>query len=74
VASVLQSTAVKNVVPILSSRVEKAFLCLAAILNLRNTWVLFITVSCEKFSVYEGHKRCSFFQEVSFKIRSNQPV
>jgi hypothetical protein len=50
VASVLRSAAVK-----------KVFLCLAAILNLRNARVLFIMVSCEKFLVYEGYKRCLFF-------------
>jgi hypothetical protein len=49
VASVLRSASVKKVVPILSTRVEKVFLCLAAILNLRNVCVLFIMVSCEKF-------------------------
>jgi 3-deoxy-D-manno-octulosonic-acid transferase len=42
VASVLRSAAVKKVVPVLSTRVEKVFLCLAAILNLRNARVLFI--------------------------------
>jgi hypothetical protein len=42
VASVLRSTAVKKVVPILITRVEKAFVCLAAILNVRNVRVLFI--------------------------------
>jgi 3-deoxy-D-manno-octulosonic-acid transferase len=42
VASILRSAAVKKVVPILSTRVEKEFLCLAAILNLRNARVLFI--------------------------------
>jgi hypothetical protein len=41
-ASVLRSAAVKKVVPILNTRVEKAFLCLAAILNVRNARVLFI--------------------------------
>jgi hypothetical protein len=61
VASVLRSAAVKKVFPILSIRVEKLFLCLSAILNLRNACVLFEMVSCEKFSVYEGYKRCSFF-------------
>jgi hypothetical protein len=61
VASVLRSAAVKKVVPILNTRVEKVFLCLAAILNLRNARVLFIMVSCEKFSVYEGYQICSFF-------------
>jgi hypothetical protein len=61
VASGFRSAAVKKVVPILSTRVEKVFLCLAAILNLRNDRVLFIMASCEKFSVYEGYQRCSFF-------------
>jgi hypothetical protein len=42
VVSVLRSAAVKKVVPILSTRVEKVFLCLAAILNFRNARVLFI--------------------------------
>jgi hypothetical protein len=42
VASVLRSASVKKVVPILSTIVEKVFLCLAAILNLRNVRVLFI--------------------------------
>jgi hypothetical protein len=42
VASVLRSAAVKKVVPISSTRVEKVFICLAAILNLRNARVLFI--------------------------------
>jgi hypothetical protein len=61
VASVLRSAAVKKVVQILSTIVEKVLLCLAAILNLRNDRVLFIMVSCEKFSVYEGYKICSFY-------------
>jgi hypothetical protein len=61
VASVLRSAAVNKVVQILSTRVEKVFLCLAAILNLRNARVLFIMVSCEKFSVYEGYQRRLFF-------------
>jgi hypothetical protein len=42
VASVLRSAAVKKIVPLLSTRVERIFLCLAAILNLRNARVLFI--------------------------------
>jgi hypothetical protein len=61
VASVLRSAAVKKVVPILSIRIEKVFLCLAAILILRNAGVVFIKTSCEKFSDYEGYQRCSFF-------------
>jgi hypothetical protein len=43
VASVLRSVAIKKVVPILSTRAEKIFLCLVAILILRNARVLFIT-------------------------------
>jgi hypothetical protein len=35
VASVLQSAAVKKIVPILSTRVERIFVYLAAILNLK---------------------------------------
>jgi hypothetical protein len=42
VASVLRSAAVKKLVPILSTRVEKVLLCLAAIVNLINARVLFI--------------------------------
>jgi hypothetical protein len=61
VASVLRSAAVNKVVPILSTRVERVFLCLAAILNLRNARVLFIMASCEKLPVCEVYQRCSFF-------------
>jgi hypothetical protein len=64
VAPVLRSAAVKKVVPILSTRVEKVFLCLAASLNLRNARVLFIMAKrhpVKKFSVYKGYQRCSFF-------------
>jgi hypothetical protein len=78
VASVLRSAAVKKVVPILSTRVKKLFLCLAAILNLRNARVLFIMakrhpVRNSQFikAIRDVH---SFFQEESFKIISNQPV
>jgi hypothetical protein len=42
VASILRSAAVKEIVPILSTRVERIFLCLTAILHLRNACVLFI--------------------------------
>jgi hypothetical protein len=78
VASFLRSAAVKKVVPILSTRVEKVFLCLAAILNLRNARVLFIMA--KRHPVRDSHFMKairdvhSFFQEESFKIRSNQPV
>jgi hypothetical protein len=78
VASVLRSAAVKKVVPILSTRVEKVFLYLAAILNFRNARVLFIMAkrypvrnSQFKKAIKDVH---SFFQEESFKIRNNQPV
>jgi hypothetical protein len=77
VASVLRSAAVKKVVPILSIRVEKVFLCLAAILNLRNARVLFIMVERHPVRNSQFMKVIrdvhSFFQEESFKIRSNQP-
>jgi 3-deoxy-D-manno-octulosonic-acid transferase len=71
-ASVLRSAAVKKVVLILSTTVEKVFLCLAAILNLRNARVLFIMakrhpVRNSQFmkAIRDAH---SFFQEESFKI------
>jgi hypothetical protein len=78
VASVLRSAAVKKVVPPLSTRVERMFLCLAAILNLRNARVLYIMAErhpvrrsqCMK-AIRDVH---SFFQEESFKIRNNQPI
>jgi hypothetical protein len=77
-ASVLRSAAVKKVVPILSTRVERIFLCLTAILNLRNARVLFIMAkrhpvrnSQFTMAIRDVH---SFFQEESFKIRNNQPV
>jgi hypothetical protein len=78
VAYVLRNAAVKKVVPILSTRVERIFLCLAAILNVGNKRVLFIMdkrhpVRNSQFmkAIRDIH---SFFQEESFKIRSNQPV
>jgi hypothetical protein len=57
VSSVLRSTAVKKVVPILSTSVEIAFLCLAAILNLRNARALFIMAKRHPMrnSVYESY-------------------
>jgi hypothetical protein len=78
VASVSQSAAVKKVVPILSTSVEKVFLSLAAILNVRNACVLFITA--KRHPVRNSHFLKAirdvhpFFQEESFKIRNNQPV
>jgi hypothetical protein len=78
VASVLRSSAVKKIVPLLSTRVERIFLCLAAILTLRNARVLFIMakrhpVRTSQFmkAMIDAH---SYFQEESFKIRNNQPV
>jgi hypothetical protein len=57
VSSVLRSTAVKKVVPILSTSVEIAFLCLAAILNLRNARALIIMAKRHPMrnSVYESY-------------------
>jgi hypothetical protein len=78
VTSVLRSAAVKKVVPILSTRVEKVFLCFAAILNLRNVRVLF--VMAKRHPVRNSHFMKairdvhSFFQEESFNIRNIQPV
>jgi hypothetical protein len=78
VASVLWSAAVKKVVPILSTIVEKVFLCLAAILNLRNARVLFIMSKRHPVRNSQFIKVIrdvnSFFQEESFNIRNNQPV
>jgi hypothetical protein len=66
---------VKKIVPLLSTRI---FLCLAAILNLRNARVLFImakrhSVRNSQFmkAIRDVH---SFFQEERFKIRNNQQV
>jgi hypothetical protein len=78
VASVLRSAAVKKIVPILSTRVKKVFLCLADILNLRNVRVLFIMAKTHPVRNSQFMKVVrdvhSFFQEESFKIRNNQPV
>jgi hypothetical protein len=78
VASVLRSATAKKIVPPLSTRVKRIFICLAAILNLRNTSVLFIIsnrhpVRNSKFmkAIRDVH---SYFQEESFKIRNNQQV
>jgi hypothetical protein len=78
VASVLRSAAVKKVVPILSTIVEKVFFCIAAILNVRNARVLFIMAkrhpvrNSQFMKVIRGVH--SFCQDESFIIRSNQPV
>jgi hypothetical protein len=77
-ASVLRGSAVKKIVPLLSTRVEKVFLCLAAILNLRNARVLFIMAKRHPVRNSQFMKPIrdvhSFFQEESFKIRNNQQV
>jgi 3-deoxy-D-manno-octulosonic-acid transferase len=77
-ASILLSAAVKKVVPILSTRVEKVFLCLAAIYNLRNARVLFIMAKRHPVRNSQFMKAIrdvhSLFQKESFKIRNNQPV
>jgi hypothetical protein len=78
VASVLRSVAVKKIVPILSTRVERIFLSLAAILNLGNTHVMFIMAKRHPVRNSQFMKAIrdvqSFFQEESFKIRNNQQV
>jgi hypothetical protein len=77
-ASVLQSAAVKKVVPILSTRDERIFLCLAAILNLRNARVLFITAKRHPVRNSQFMKAIrdvhSLFQEESFNIRNEQQL
>jgi hypothetical protein len=77
VAYVLGSAAVKKVVPILSTKVEKVFLCLAAILNLRNARVLFIMANRHPVRNSQFMKAIrdvhSLFQEESFNI-NNQLV
>jgi hypothetical protein len=78
VASVLRCAAAKKAVPILSTIVEKVFLCLAAILNLGNARVLFIMAKRHPVINSQFIKAVryvhSFFQEESFNIISNQPV
>jgi hypothetical protein len=78
VASVLRSATVKKIVPLLSTRVEKVFLCLAAILSLRNARVLFILAKRHPVRNSQFMKVIrdvhSFFQEESFNIRNNQQV
>jgi hypothetical protein len=78
VASVLRSAAVRKIVPLLSTRVPRIFLCLAAILNLRNARVLFIMAKRHPVRNSQFMKAIrdvhSFFQEESFKIRNIQQV
>jgi hypothetical protein len=76
VSSVLRSAEVKKIVPLLSTRVERIFLCLVAILNLRNACVLFIMAKRHPVRNYHFRKAIrdvhSFFPEESFKIRNNK--
>jgi hypothetical protein len=78
VAFVLWSAAVKKIARLLSTRVKIVFLCLAAILNLRNARVLFIMAKRHHVRKSQFMKAItdihSFFQEESFKIRNNQQV
>jgi hypothetical protein len=78
VASDLRSAAVKKIVPLLSTRVKRIFLCLAAILNLRNARVLFIMAKRHPVRNSQFMKAIRdilyFFQEESSKRRNNQPV
>jgi hypothetical protein len=78
VASVLRSAEVKKVVPLLSTRVERIFIRLAAILKLRNARVMFIVAERRPVGNSQFMKAIrdvhSFFQEESFKIRNNQQV
>jgi hypothetical protein len=78
VASVLPSAAFKKIVPLLSTRVERIFICLAAILNMRNSCVLFIMAKRHPVRNSQFMKAIrdvhSFFQEESFKMRNNQQV
>jgi hypothetical protein len=77
-ASVLRSAAVKKIVPLLSTRVERIFLCLAAILYLRKSRVLFLMAKRHPVRNSQFMKAIrnvnSVFQEESFKIRNNQQV
>jgi hypothetical protein len=66
---------VKKIVPLLSTRVEIVFLCLAAILNLRNARVLFIMAKRHPVRNSQFMKAIrdvhTFFQEESFKNSDN---
>jgi hypothetical protein len=63
---------VKKIVPLLSTKVDRIFVCISAILNLRNARVLFIMAKrhpvrnsqCVK-AIRDVH---SYFQEESFLI------
>jgi hypothetical protein len=76
VSCVLRSAAVKKIIPLLSTRVERIFLCFAAILNLINARVLFVMAKRHPVRNSQFMKAIrdvhSFFQEESFKIRNDQ--
>jgi hypothetical protein len=69
---------IKKLVPILGTRMEKVFLCLAANLNLRNTRVLFIMAKRHPLRNSQFMKAIrdvySFFQEEMFNIRKSQAI
>jgi hypothetical protein len=71
VASVLRSAAVKKTVPLLSTRVERIYLCFAAILNFRKAHGLFIMAKRHPVRNSQFMKAIrdvhSYFQEESFK-------
>jgi hypothetical protein len=71
VASVLRSAAVKKVIMILSTIVEKVFLRLAAKLNMRNARVLFIMAKRHPVRNSQFMKTIrdvhSFFQELKLQ-------
>jgi hypothetical protein len=75
VAFVLRSTAVKKIVPLLSTII---FLSLAAILNLRNARVVFIMAKRHPVRNSQFMKAIRdvhySFQEESFKIRNSQHI
>jgi hypothetical protein len=78
VSSVLRSAAVKKIVSLLSTRVERIFLCLAAIFNLRNAHVLFIMAKIHPVRNSQFMKAIrdvlSYLQEESFKIRNDEEI
>jgi hypothetical protein len=78
VSSVLRSAAVKKIVPLLNTGVERIFLFLTAILNFRNARVLFVMAKRHPVRNAQFMKAIrdvhSFFQEESFKISNNQQV
>jgi hypothetical protein len=69
---------VKKIIPLLTTRDKRIFLCLAAILNLRNARVLFILANRRPVRNSQFMKAIrdvhSYFKEERFKIRNNQQV